>query len=332
MRGSSKRSLLGGIHVGPTNIVAGIFDTEFRQIGASKLTTNGPLSPDAVFDRITAALTEALESASAQTSDLRGVGVGLPGSVDPNAGVVTLAVNFGWKDVPAGALLEKRLGVPIFIENDANLSLLGIYEQELRRQQPGVILGVFIGSGIGGALLCDGELYRGHTHSAAEVGHMIIQHDGPMCACGRRGCLEALASRGAVLREIERRIAGGEKTVLTEMLGPGLPELRSGHLRKALRHDDELVRGVLMRAAEHIAIGLSNLILLFDPGLVVLGGGLMEAVGHELLPLVQRLCGELLPKASPPQPDIVLSSIADTAGMFGGAIRASDRFAASKQE
>jgi glucokinase len=330
MRGDAKKSLLGGIHVGRTNITAGVFDTEFRQVGAAKMTAMGPVTQQAVLDRIANALNEALGSADAQASDLRGVGVGLPGSVDPNAGTVTLAVNLGWKDVPAGTLLEEKFGVPVFIDNDANLSLLGIYEQELRRQQRGVILGVFFGSGIGGALLCDGELYRGQRHSAAEVGHMIIRQDGPLCACGRRGCFEALASRTAVFREIEARIKSGEKTVLTEMLGPELAELRSGHLRKALRHGDQLVHSVLQRTAEHMAVGLSNLILIFDPGLVVLGGGLMEAVGHELLPLVQRLCGEMLPKASPSAPDIVLSSIADTAGTFGGAIVVSNRFAACR--
>lgn len=325
MRPVPQRALFAGVHVGGTKILAGIFDRDLQPLGCAKASTRKDRGPQAVLAQVVKALHDAAHAAEVKLSDVRAVGVGLPGCVNPEAGVVTLAVNAGWKDVDARASLERTLEIPVFIDNDANLSLLGIYERELRRQpQTGVVLGIFIGSGIGGALLVDGQLYRGGSNSAAEVGHMIIDVAGPRCACGRRGCFEAFASRTAIFRDLRSALQRGQQTVLTEIVGKDLAELRSGHLRKAMRRADPLVRRVLYRAAEHAGVALSNLILLYDPGLIVLGGGLMEAVGTDLLPVIQRLCGEMLPKGSPPPPEIILSSLADSAGMTGGAVRARD--------
>jgi len=321
MRSGSQASLLAGVHVGGTKILAGIFDRELKPLACAKLGTQAGRGPEAVVEQIARAVRSAAASAEVDLADVSAVGLGVPGAVNPETGTVRLAVNLGWIDFPVREQAAEALGTPVVLDNDANLSLLGIFEQELRRE-PDTVLGVFIGSGIGGALITEGRLYEGDRFSALEIGHMILNVRGPRCACGRRGCFEALASRTAIFRDIRAALRRGKKTVLAEMLGPELEGLRSGHLRKALRRRDPLVRDTLHRAAEHTGVALSNLTLLYDPALIVLGGGLMEALGPDLLPVIQRLCGEMLPKGSAPPPPVILSSLADNAGIMGGAIRA----------
>jgi glucokinase len=316
--------LYAGVHVGGTKILAGVFDAELNPLGVAKVRTGTRRDPVFILGSIARAVIDAANASEVSASEIAAVGIGLPAVVNPHTGTVTLGVNFGWKDLPVRELLQRTLPMPVFVDNDANLSLLGIYEHELRRA-PKVLLGVFIGSGIGGAVITEGLPYRGASHSAGEVGHMILDMRGPKCACGRRGCFEALASRAAIFRDVRDAMAQGQETMLTEILGPDLAELRSGHLRKAFRAADPVVRTILTRAAEYTAIALSNLVLLWDPELIVLGGGLIEAVGTELQPLIQRLCGEMLPQGSASPPEIILTSLADNAGILGGAMHARNK-------
>lgn len=315
-----------GVDVGGTKILAGAFGPDLTPLACVKTSTQASRGPQAVLNRVVRSVAAVLAEAEADLTQVRGIGVGIPGSIDPASGHVILAVNLGWKDVPVREPLARALGVPVFVENDANVALLGIHEHELRAA-PQNVVGVFMGTGIGGALLLNGDLFTGHRHAAGEIGHMIIDLNGPRCSCGRQGCFEALASRNAIFREIRRGVSKGRKTVLTDILGKDLEDLRSGHLRKAIRRGDKLVRDLVHRAAEYTAIALSNVVLLYDPELIVLGGGLIEALGYEMLPIIQRLTGELLPKGSPEPPEIIATGLADNAGIVGAAVFARNRTA-----
>src|SRR5215475_13156926 len=213
---------------------------------------------------------------------ISGVGIGAPGAVDFAAGNVIFAPNLeGWKDVPLKKDLEKQLGVPVFVENDANIAILGVHVAELK-SKPKNVVGIFVGTGIGGGLIINGELYSGFNHTAGEIGHMVVEVNGPKCGCGNKGCFEALASRTAIFQRIKAGIKEGEKTLLTEMLGDGLEDLRSGDLRKAIRRGDKFVAKVVESAAEYIGIGVANLVNVVGPDVVVLGGGVMEALADEM--------------------------------------------------
>ena len=162
--------------------------------------------------------------------------------------------------------------MPVFIENDCNASTLGIHEVELKGRSRS-LLGIFLGTGIGGGLILDGQLYSGFNRTAGEIGHMVIDVNGPKCGCGNKGCFEALASRTALFRKIQSAVKDGQKTVLTEMLGPELTDMRSGDIRKALRRGDKFVEQIVEEAAEYTGIAVANVINLLNPEVIVLGGG-----------------------------------------------------------
>src|SRR5262245_13999277 len=266
-----------GVDFGSTKIYAGVFNPELNLVGTARISTKSTRGTPSVIERIGRAIKDAVDECDLTMERVRGVGVGAPGAVDPEAGRVIFAPNLGWENIPLKRDLEKDLDVPVFVENDGNVAIIGIHEVELGSKVRNA-LGIFIGTGIGAGFVLNGELYTGHNHAAGEIGHMVLQVDGPKCRCGNLGCFEALASRTAIFRKIQSAVKDGQKTVLTEMLGKNLEDLRSGHLSKAIRQGDKFVEKVVKEAAQYTGVAIANLINVMNPEVVVLGGGIIEAL------------------------------------------------------
>ena len=241
---SAKQEYLIGVDLGGTKILAGVFNSQLKCLGRSKMSTKSERGPDPVINRIARCVQDVVDECDLNLKQVKGVGVGAPGAVDPESGRVIFAPNLGWEDVPLKKELEKQLELPVFVENDCSICTLGVYDIELERK-PRNMIGIFIGTGIGGGLILEGKLYSGFNRTAGEVGHMVLEVTGPKCGCGNRGCFEALASRAAIFRKIQTAIKDGQKTLLTEMLGDDLENLRSGDLRKAIKRGDKFVEGVI---------------------------------------------------------------------------------------
>jgi glucokinase len=216
--------------------------------------------------------------------------------------------------------LEKLLGVPVFLDNDCNVCALGVYESELN-SKPRHMVGIFVGTGIGGGVIIDGKLYSGFNRTAGEIGHMILEVDGPKCGCGNKGCFEALASRTAIFRRVKQAIADGQKTVLTDLLDD-LDDLRSGDLRKALKRGDKLVERVIEEAAEYTGIAVANVINLINPQVVVLGGGLMQQLEDEMMAIIVETAQDYAMTGTSDGIEIVASKLGDDAGITGAAVLA----------
>ncbi|MDB6109664.1 MAG: hypothetical protein JWR69_1414, partial [Pedosphaera sp.] len=236
-------------------------------------------------------------------------------------GKVMFAGNLGWKDVSLKKELEKQLGLPVFLQNDCNVCTLGVHEVELEGK-PKNMVGVFLGTGIGGGLIIEGKLFSGFNRTAGEVGHMMLEVNGPKCTCGNRGCWEALASRSALFRQVQEAVKGGQKTVLTEMLGNDLKDLRSGDLRKAIKQGDKFVEHIVEEAAKYTGIAVANLINVLSPEVVVIGGGLMDALENEMLSVVVETAREHAFPGSDKGVKILASKLGDDAGITGGAVLA----------
>jgi glucokinase len=253
---------------------------------------------------------------------MRGVGIGAPGAVNFEDGTVIFAPNMeGWKNVPLKKELEKQLGVPVFVENDCNIAALGVYGTELK-PRPSSMLGIFVGTGIGGGIVINGQLFSGFGHTAGEIGHMVIEVNGPKCGCGNKGCFEALASRTAIFQRIKSGVKDGQKTILTDMLGEDLDDLRSGDLRKAIRKGDKFVDKVVEEAAEYIGIAVSNLVNILNPQVVVLGGGVIEALEDEMMSVIIETAKDYAMAGAMEGVEIVASKLGDHAGITGGAVLA----------
>jgi glucokinase len=318
---SNKAEYVVGVDLGGTKILAGVFDSQFTCRGRSKMSTKADRGPEEVMERIAHCVRDAVDECDLDFKQVRGIGLGAPGAVDPDAGRVIFAPNLQWEDVPLKKVLEKQLGVPVFVENDGNSAILGIYETELQ-SKPRQVVGIFLGTGIGGGIILDGKLYSGFNGTAGEIGHMVIEVGGPKCNCGNRGCFEALASRTAIFRRIYDAVEDGQKTLLTELLGDDLKDLRSGDLRKAIRKGDTLVEKIVEEASEYTGVAVANLINLFNPEVVVLGGGVIDALADEMMAIIVETAKDYAMSGTCKGVEIVATKVGDDAGIIGGAVLA----------
>lgn len=316
-----KQEVIVGVDLGGTKILAGIFTPQLRLLQTVKLSTKASRGFESVVERVARCVRDAVDEADLSLKQVRGVGIGAPGAINPESGEVIFAPNLQWKNAPLQKALEKHLGVPVFVENDCNACTLGIHEVELKGKSRS-LLGIFLGTGIGGGLILDGQLYSGFNRTAGEVGHMVIQVGGPKCSCGNSGCFEALASRTSIFRELARRVKEGEKTLLTESLkeGESIVDLKSGDLRKALRKGDKLAAKVLQEAAKHTGIAVANLVNILSPQTVVLGGGVMDALEDDLMPIILETARNYAMPGTLKDVEILASKLGDAAGITGAAV------------
>lgn len=321
MPDSGKPDYFVGVDLGGTKILAGVFDARLKCVGRLKLTTKAERGPDGVIDRIARCVKEAIDECDLSLKQVKALGIGSPGSIDQENGRVIFAGNLGWKDVSLRKELEKQLDVPVFVDNDCKVATRGIFEAEFGGK-PQSLVGVFLGTGIGGGIVLDGKLYPGMNYTAGELGHMVLDVNGPKCTCGNNGCFEALASRTAIFRRIKEAVKEGEKTVLVDMLGDDLDGLRSGDLRKALKRGDKLTERVIRQAAEYTGIAVSNLVNILNPQYVVLGGGIIEQLADELLPTIVKVAKEHAFSNAIKGLEIRATELGDDAGITGGAVLA----------
>ena len=319
-----KAEYLVGVDLGGTKILAGVFAAGLKCVGKTKLSTKPERGSSEVIDRVARCIRDAVDECDLSLKQVRGIGIGAPGAVDSDAGEVLFAPNLVWENLLLGKELEKRLEIPVFVENDCNLSTLGVHEAEFGGK-PKSLVGIFIGTGIGAGLMLDGRLYSGFNRTAGEIGHMVLEVGGPKCACGNKGCFEALASRSAIFRKIQSAVKDGQKTILTEMLGDQLDDLRSGDLRKAMKRGDRFVGKIVEEAAEYIGIAVANVINLLNPEMIVLGGGVLDQLEDEMMAIIVETAQDYAMQGTANGIQIEASSLGDDAGITGGAVLARQR-------
>ncbi len=318
---SNKAEYLVGVDLGATKILAGVFRPSLECVGIAKVSTKAQRGPNAVIERIARCVRDAIDEADLDTNQVRGVGIGAPGAVERESGAVIFAPNLDWHDVPLKKHLEKEISLPVFVGNDCTVAMQGIYVAELK-SKPQHVVGIFIGTGIGGGIIIQGKPYHGANHTAGEIGHMVLDINGPKCGCGNKGCFEALASRTAIFQRIKSAVKDGQKTLLTEMLGDDLQDLRSGDLRKAIRRGDKFVDKVVEEAAEYTGIAVGNLMNIFNPDMVVLGGGVIEALSDEMMSIIVETARDYAMPGTAKGVEIVASSLGDHAAITGAAVLA----------
>lgn len=320
---SARQDVIVGVDLGGTKILAGVFGPGLKCLATAKLSTKAERGYDAVVERIQRCVRDAIDEADLSPKQVRAVGIGAPGAINPATGEVLFAPNLRWRDVPLGEDLARLLDAPVFVENDCNVCALGVHAVELD-SKPRSLVGIFLGTGIGAGIILDGELYGGFNRTAGEVGHMVLDVGGPKCGCGNRGCFEALASRTAIFRDLSDAIRDGAKSHLVDLLAPGeaVTDLKSGDLRKALRKGDKLVEKVVETAAEYTGIAVGNIINFLNPEVIVLGGGVMDALQDEMLAIIEATARDHAMTGTSDGIQIIASKLGDKAGITGAAVLA----------
>lgn len=312
-----------GVDLGGTKVLAGVVTPDGTVLSHYKhKTAVFKNRPAALLDLLAEAVHEAVKQAGTSLDTMAAVGVGIPGSLNRDRSVVTVAPNLGWANVAAQAELAKRLGsLPVFLENDVRCAALAEHTLGSGAGCQSMIA-IFIGTGVGGGLVEDGQLFRGARGGAGEVGHMVIRAKGPLCSCGRKGCLEAMAARPAIARYVIKRRDQGHKTMLAHLHNGKAPPLTSGVLAKAVaKGDHEAIRAV-KRSAKYAGLAAGGLVNLLDPDMVVLGGGVVDALGQQYVDWAAQHARPHILAASARDLPIVPAKLGDDAGLLGAALTA----------
>jgi glucokinase len=315
-----------GIDLGGTKVLAAVVHTGDEAIlGRSKKATPAREGGAAILDAIVAAVDEALDEAGVARGEIAGVGVGSPGPIDADSGVILFSANLNVRNFALGSGLASALGRPVIVRNDVRVGGYGEFRLGAGRGYKD-ILAAFIGTGIGGCLISNGKIVEGSTGNAGEVGHITIKVGGPKCGCGRRGCLEAFASRSAMARRIVKAVRKGHSTVLAEKVDKKSGKLKSGDLAEAVAAEDPVALKEVHRAAHYLGIGLGSLVNVFGPQIVIVGGGVTEALGPPWVDLVRASIRKSALVDPHESIKVEAASLGDDAGVLGAALMAAERF------
>ena len=317
-----------GVDFGGTKVLSGVVNLETGEVvGSAKKRTQSSDGPDELMMRLIDTIDGSINSAGLnKKGQMLGIGVGIAGQVDRSQGVLLGAPNLSQAtvDLPMARLLTERFGMAAALRNDVQIAAMGEAAFGAGVGYPDFLC-VFVGTGIGGAIVRNGEVVEGATGTAGEIGHLVIDANGRMCGCGGRGHLEAYASRTAITRSLISDLRRGHQSVLQELVpelvedAPGGGAIRSGILARAISKQDLLVTETIVEAGHYLGLGLASAVNLLNPSRIILGGGVIEAVDLLFDIAAGRARREAL-RTPGQQVEIVKAKLGDYSGVVGAAI------------
>jgi glucokinase len=299
-------------------MLAQAYSEEFEPLGRERRKTKGWSGQEEGLSRIIETIDAALADGGVGRDRLAGIGIGCPGPVDMERGELLDPPNLGWSHVRIGRRLADEFGCEVSVLNDVDAGVYGEYRFGAAKEARCVV-GIFPGTGIGGGCVYHGEILHGTGITCMEVGHIQVVPDGPLCGCGQRGCLEAVASRLAIAANSAKAAYRGEAPHLFEAAGTDLGKIRSGALASAVKAGDDAVRRIVREAARTIGIALAGIIHVLGPDLVLLGGGLVEAMPELFIDQVGKAARKRVMPALQSIFEIHVSTLGDDAATLGAA-------------
>ena len=303
------------LDVGGTKVLGAVFDEQDQIIyRLKKRTKSGGDGSADVEQVIIGVVEEMIRESGIDRKKLNAIASCAPGVIDPENGVVLFTPNLPWRDYPIREHMEQHFGVPFFVGNDVNLGVLGEHRFGAAKGYRNVA-GFFIGTGLGGGLILNDQLYTGSRFMAAEFGHMVLDPEGPLCGCGQRGCLEAFSSKTGMTSYIRQQISRGRETMMAEAVQEGV--FRAKPLKRALEAGDAVATEAVDRAYHWLAVATGSMINMLNPDLILYGGGVIEAVGdlflQKILAEVDRYCMPQIRKTT----EIKIAALGDDSILYG---------------
>ncbi len=312
-----------GIDLGGTNIVVGLVEQDFRIVDKCSVKTQVPRSVESMTADMAQMARTLLERNRLLWQDVASVGVGVPGTANPENGHMEDANNLGFDDVPFLPLLAKKIPVPVHFGNDANVAAWGEYLTGGYQEDSFVM--VTVGTGIGGGIILCGSLWPGINGAAAEFGHMTIDHDGVPCNCGRRGCFEAMASANALITQAREQMRKHPESLLWSLCGGNAAKVEAKTVFDGAAAGDETARELLDVYITYLAEGITNIINVFQPAVLCVGGGVSQAGEVLLRPLREEVARRVYSRNSKRNTRIELAKLGNDAGILGAALLGSGR-------
>lgn len=312
-----------GIDLGGTNIAAGLVDAHFQIIDKRSVKTNVPRPVHQIMDDMVDLVKSLLSGSGISFADIICIGVGVPCTANPENGHLEDANNLGFEDVPFLALLQQRFPVPVYFGNDANVAAWGEYIAGDYPEDSFIM--VTIGTGIGGGIILNGKIWSGINGAAAEFGHMSIDVHGAPCNCGRRGCFEAICSANALAEQARAAMGSAPESLLWTLCGGRLSDMEAKYVFMAAESGDSLAVSLLDRYISYLSEGITNIINIFQPAVLCLGGGVSGAGERLLLPLRRKVSQRIYSKNSRRNTQIVIAKLNNDAGILGAALLGLER-------
>lgn len=306
-----------GIDLGGTNIKAGVVNDQYEIVASAWCKTRLPRPSQEILMDMARMAREAAEKAGLTMDDIASVGIGIPGTCNADTGVVEYACNVQFENVPVRDIMHGLLGKDIYIENDANAAALG---EALAGAAKGAQSAVCItlGTGVGGGIIIDGRIYGGFNFAGAELGHIVINEGGELCGCGRQGCWEAYASATALINQTRRAMVNHPESKMWEIAGD-LDKVDGRTAFDGMRAEDAVASQVVDTYIQHIACGLINVINIFQPEVLCIGGGICKEGETLMKPLREHIERERYSKYSTHQTRLCVAQLGNDAGIIGAA-------------
>lgn len=307
-----------GIDLGGTNIAGGIVDTEGRILYKKSVPTLRSRGALAVIGDIAALCTALYTEFGLQKNAISAVGVGVPGLVERQSGVIFFSNNLGWDNLPIRDMLEKAVGLPVRLENDASVAGIAEFAAGVSRGTNNSLF-ITLGTGVGGGVIIDGKLFTGAHCAGTELGHFPFNIDGELCSCGLRGCWETYASASALIRMGKEAAERDPQSRIAAIAGSTY-QIDAKAVVAAAKEGDPAARDVFDRYCYYVAMGIAGLINIFDPEIVVIGGGVSGAGEFLLNPVREIVKAHTVAISEQARPRIELASLGNDAGIIGAAM------------
>jgi glucokinase len=309
-----------GIDLGGTNIVAGVIDEEYKIIARASRKTNAPRAAEGIFDDMAAAVKEAMDAAGITNDDVISIGVGTPGSVNKEDELIEFANNLGFDNVPAYKMLRERTGFQnVFFDNDANCAALGEAVAGCGKGVKSFVM-VTLGTGVGSGIIVNGKLITGLNYAAGEMGHTVIVYNGIPCNCGRCGCWEKYSSATALIAQTKDALRTNSDSLMWDLIDNDFNNVTGRTAFEGARRGDPAARAVVNQYVAYLACGISNIVNIFQPDMVCVGGGIGNERENLLAPTRKILASERYSIHAKKQTALVAATLGNDAGVIGAAL------------
>lgn len=312
---ANQQQIAVALDIGGTKIAAAIVDAEGHILSTIRHETPQGTTGN-IIDAING-LIDKLIGSSLEIGELIGIGLAVAGTINYEQGVVVQSPNLPFSNLRIKSIVESKFGLPVFVDNDGNLAALGEKYYGVAREAQNIV-GLTLGTGIGAGIIMNGCLYRGATGSAAEIGHMVIQATGPQCTCGSYGCFEEMASGRALLRVAKEKVKDDKESLVLKLSGGSIEDITGPMITEAAQKGDRTAIDSFNEVGFWLGIGINNIINIFNPELVVLGGGMAEA-GDLVLKPAREVVAERTLHPNKEDAEIVLADLGNQAGILGAA-------------
>ena len=308
-----------GIDLGGTNIVAGVVDENFNIVATAKRKTNCPRPAEEIVNDMAEISLEAIAKAGIKVEDIESAGVGSPGSINPTDGVVVYSNNLGFFNLPLSKLLKEKTGIDFYLDNDANAAAYGELIAGAGKGVNNFVM-ITLGTGVGGGAIIDGKMLTGSNYAGGELGHTVIDINGQMCSCGRQGCFEAYASATALIRQTKQAMVKYPSSVMWDIVKGNIDAVNGLTAFDAMRKGDEAGKAVVDKYVYYLSVGIANMINIFQPEILCIGGGVSKEGDNIIVPLQKIVDGENYARLMEKKAVIKAAELGNDAGIIGAGL------------